>query len=106
MLVKQSVSMPIPECIRCEKDLFGDRAKDSLDLTGDAFLCGECKKPHIEEFVKEIREMETGEPNNDDWLSFDGVKFEGDGEEMEEHIGNPFVSELSDEEVERFSNNG
>ena len=97
--------MPLPECIRCGEDLFGDNAKDSLDLTGDAFLCGDCKKPHIEEFVVEMREMETGHWDEDGWLSFDGVVFEGDGEEMEEHIGNPFVSELTDEEIERFSNN-
>ena len=97
--------MGLPECIRCGEDLFGDNAKDSLDLTGDAFLCGNCKKPHIEEFVEELREMETGERDTDAWLSFDGVEFVGDGDEMEEHIGNPFVSDLSDEDIERFSNN-
>jgi len=97
--------MPLPECIRCGEDLFGEKAEDSLDLTGDAFLCGECKKPHIEEFVEELRDMDTGERDFDAWLSFDGVVFSGSGEEMDEHIGNPFVSDLSDEDIERFSSN-
>lgn len=104
MIVERVVTcMGIPECIRCGEDLFGESAEDSLDLTGDNFICGDCVNPHINEFVEEMREMETGEWDEDGWLQFDGVEFAGNGAAMEERISNPFVSDLTDEEVEKFS---